>query len=92
VVSNRNRLRATDVHRLPASAQSGCWPVTRCQGYFAIAGAGARRVGIRYALYWSYVLLSSPPIEPITEHILDRSHSGNHSGWIERLMSPLLYH
>jgi uncharacterized protein (DUF2384 family) len=43
VASNRNRLRATDVHRLRASAQSGCWPVTRCQGYFAIAGAGAPR-------------------------------------------------
>jgi len=28
--------------------------------------------GIRYALYRSYVLLSDPPIEPITEHILDQ--------------------
>ena len=46
----------------------------------------------RYALYRSYVLLAAPPIEPISEHIPDQFHSGNHSGYVGRLMSPLLYH
>jgi len=35
--------------------------------------------GFRYALYRSYVLLGSPLIEPISEHIPDQIHSGMRS-------------
>ena len=42
-----------------------CW-----DGHDSIEPGESHR--FRYALYRSYVLLSDPPIEPITEHILDQ--------------------